>query len=438
MDAKITRLLDAVSRVPDSPPEDLAAFLCSLPDAGTLPTPWETWTLFSLVLHRDRQYWVKEIIHTRLSGNSAALGAIGSLGHPDGVSQSGSVAGLPEWEYYFHGRGCCLTHQVTGEDIDVDFWDDSAEYFDAYFYTKYLESLRDPAPPEQRLLELHRSVRSVNPGIAFLFAAGALSPLTGRDSHPLRITDEVLVHVDRIKRFCLAWADPTKRIWLGGLVGDWIAAHESAAGLLQVQRITELRAARCRSIRSAQLRQVQGFSAADSLFGLAELGVADERLEAVFRGVADGTVSAALEIVAQQNDPRWCPHIHALFQRLDSHGLGARSRTCSSVHSQGSEPWKLPTTNTKRPMPERRCWRLAARTLSRRCSRGRKRTRTRPKLAIPWRSMVGESALFTRWTNIYFEKGLLGSATKCSSSTNEWRRSRACCRRSQLFESGNR
>jgi hypothetical protein len=37
---------------------------------------------------------------------------------------------LPEWEYYFHGKGCCLTHRVTGEEIDVDFFDDSAEYFD--------------------------------------------------------------------------------------------------------------------------------------------------------------------------------------------------------------------------------------------------------------------------------------------------------------------
>jgi hypothetical protein len=49
------------------------------------------------------------------------------LGHPEGVPQSGPVPGLPEWEYYFHGRGCSLTHKVEGDEIDVDFWDDSAE-----------------------------------------------------------------------------------------------------------------------------------------------------------------------------------------------------------------------------------------------------------------------------------------------------------------------
>ena len=75
---------------------------------------------------------------------------------------------MPEWEYYFHGRGCCITHKVDGDAIDVDFWDNSAEYFDTYFYTRFLESQRHPEPAEQRLKELHCSLRPVGIAIKYL------------------------------------------------------------------------------------------------------------------------------------------------------------------------------------------------------------------------------------------------------------------------------
>ena len=320
MDAQIDRLLDALCRAGDGPPADLATALRGLPDAGELPSPWETWTLIGLVRHRRRQYWVLGIINTRLRGDPAALAAIGSLGHPEGVRQTGPVPGMPEWEYFFHGRGCCLTHKVTGEDIDVDFWDDSAEYFDVFFYTKYLESLRDPEPPERRLRELHRSLRPVRLAVDRLLAAGALTPLPGRDSHPPRISEEVLASEDVIDAFCRAWADPKRRLWLAGLVGDWLSAHDAAAGNPDVERITGPRAEACRQLRRNHLLTQSGYEAADALHGLAELGAADEAVETAFRGPPSGTISAALEIVGQQDDPRWCPHVHALFTRLDPAG----------------------------------------------------------------------------------------------------------------------
>jgi hypothetical protein len=40
---------------------------------------------------------------------------------------------MPEWAYYFHGRGCCIPHKVDGDAIGADFWDDTAEYFDPFF-----------------------------------------------------------------------------------------------------------------------------------------------------------------------------------------------------------------------------------------------------------------------------------------------------------------
>jgi len=179
MDARFALLLGALQRADQGEPTGLASFLQDLPEVGSLPSPWETWTLIGLVRHRQRQLWVAEIIKTRLHGSGAELSALAAFGHPEGVPQSGNVPGLPEWEYYFHGRGCCITHKVDGDAIDVDFWDDTGEYFDTFFYKNYLESLRKPEPPEQRLRDLHPSARTVTIAIADLIAARMLNPRRG-------------------------------------------------------------------------------------------------------------------------------------------------------------------------------------------------------------------------------------------------------------------
>src|SRR5438132_3130949 len=140
MGASVALLFDAFARARGRPPAELGVFLKDLPGVGELPSPWQTWTLIGLVRHRKRQLWVAEIIRTRLGASLTDLARLGALGgHPEGVPQSGPVPGLPEWEYFFHGTGCCLTHKVAGDSIDVDFWEDSAEYFDTFFYTNYLE-----------------------------------------------------------------------------------------------------------------------------------------------------------------------------------------------------------------------------------------------------------------------------------------------------------
>jgi|GEM_PF-1068279 len=316
MDTQLKRLLDVLLEPQQPAPDSVPAFLQALPDVGTLPSPWDTWTLIGLVRHRKRQYWVRDIIHNRLRGDSAALGAMGAFGHPEGVERNGTVPGMPEWEYYFHGRGCCLTHKVTGEDIDVDFWDDSAEYFDMFFYTNYLKSLRNPEPPERRLLGLHKSVRPIRIAATRLLAAGAMTPMSGRDSHPLRIADEVLASEATIEMFCREWSDPAKRIWLAGMIGDWPAAHEAAAGQPEVEQFTAPRAERCRAIRRDYLLKESGHAASDALEGLAELGGADDQLEEALRGPPSGAVSTALEIVDRQNDPKWCPRIYNVFKRM--------------------------------------------------------------------------------------------------------------------------
>ncbi|HEY7152493.1 MAG TPA: hypothetical protein VH575_00905 [Gemmataceae bacterium] len=318
MNAHLQALLTAFERAGEPEPTDLVSALRGLPDSGALPSPWETWTLIGLVRHRQRQLWVADIIRTRLRGAPADLARMGALGHPDGISQSGPVPGMPEWEYYFHGRGCCLTHKVEGEAIDVDFWEDSAEYFDTFFYTKYLESLRNPEPPEQRLRELHRSTRPVRIVVGDLLAVGALTPMSGGDAHPPRVSDVVLDCADAIETFCRTWANPASRLWLGALCGDWLAADDAAAGRPGIGELTTARAEKCRQIRRERLLRETGYPAADALHGLAELGAADEPLQSAFRGPPSGLVSAALDVVEQQDDPRWCPLVYDMYSRVKS------------------------------------------------------------------------------------------------------------------------
>ena len=101
---------------------------------------WELWTLVGFVRHERRQKWVGYVVETKLKGSGHDLGAMGALAHPEGVEQSNKVPDTPGWRYFFHGRGCCLTHE-DGTTIDVDFADDgSAEEIDPYFYTTFLSS----------------------------------------------------------------------------------------------------------------------------------------------------------------------------------------------------------------------------------------------------------------------------------------------------------
>ncbi len=278
IDARLRTLLAAFARAADPEPNDLVASLRRLPEPDVLPSPWETWTLIGLARHRGRQLWVADIIRTRLRGTPSDLAVVGALGHPEGVPQLGPVPGMPEWEYYFHGRGCCITHKVDGDAIDVDFFGDTAEYFDTYFYKNYLDSLRSPEPPEQRLRELHPSAaRAVTLAIADLLTAGALTPLEGRDSHPYRLADEVIAALDAIDALCSAWADASRRLWLAAQIGDWLAADECAAGSPELTAFTGPRAERCRELWWQRLRRDLDvpFTGADALQALADLKAPD-------------------------------------------------------------------------------------------------------------------------------------------------------------------
>lgn len=320
MNARLAALLAAITRTGEPVPTNLPAALRGLPVPSSLPSPWETWTLFGFVRHRERQSWVAEIVRDRLQGNLRHLARRGSLGHPADVPQRGSVPGLPEWEYYFHGRGCCVTHKVDGDAIDVDFHGGTGEYIDQYFYLWYLKSLRRAQPPERRLLELHPSFDAIRLAIPKLLSMGAITPLKGRDVHPFRVAESVMSHSEKIERFCSSFQMPERRVWFAALVGDWLAADEAAQGHPELIEITGPRAEACRNLREdrilAELKRSERPD--EALHGLADLGSGrlDECVERVLSGPLGGPVSVALEITDKQTDARWCPSLFALFNRI--------------------------------------------------------------------------------------------------------------------------
>jgi hypothetical protein len=320
------RLLTALGRAGEPPPADLLAAVGALPPAGELPSPWEIWAFIGLVRHRERQLWVGEVVTERLGGRLADLALLGALGHPQGVPQQGLVPGLPEWEYYFHGKGCCLTHRVSGDRIDVDFFGDSAECFDFFFYKRYLESLRDPEPPERRLLELHGSPEALRLAFDDLRAAGLLEAPPGRDSHPLRLSAGTLAHAASVAAFCAAWPDPGRRLWLAALVGDWPAAHQAALSGADpaLVALTAGRAGQCRSLWEQRLLDAFRDEKQDwaALLGLHDLdaGSLAAVLEQALAGPPSGLTSAALDVIGRRDDPAWCPRVHALFRRVHPGG----------------------------------------------------------------------------------------------------------------------
>jgi hypothetical protein len=319
-------LFQALARSQSAPPSDLAGALAALPAVGSLPSPWEVWTLIGLVRHRRRQQWVGRVVTDLLGGHLRRIARMGALGHPSDRPQRGPVPGDPEWEYYFHGKGCCLTHKVTGESIDVDFFDDSAEYFDVWFYRTYLESLRTPEPPEQRLIELHPAACTVRIATMDLLAGGFLSPLAGRDTQPFRIADDFLAHEEAIDAFAEAWADPPRRLWLAGLIGDWPAAHEAAIStwVATVVALTAERAEQCRQRRRDRLMQaVRDESLAqDAVLALADLGpeAVDPVLDTVLSTPGSKLTFPTLTILEKRDDPAWCPKVYDQFKTLSQDG----------------------------------------------------------------------------------------------------------------------
>jgi hypothetical protein len=127
---RFDRLWQALAAAANPAPINLTEAIRALPEVGLLPSPWVTWTLIGPVRHESRQRWLGAIVATQLGAGLKTMARKGALGHPAHIAPSGIVPGLPEREYEFHGRGCCLAYRVTGESIDVDFFGPTVDAID--------------------------------------------------------------------------------------------------------------------------------------------------------------------------------------------------------------------------------------------------------------------------------------------------------------------
>jgi len=101
--------------------------------------------------HIDKQKWVAEIVATILEADLDELGRLGGFAHPEHIPQEGKVPNLAGWRYFFHGIGCCLTHD-DGTQIDVDFPEGRYDVIDPYFFGNYLDSLPTYTELESRFV----------------------------------------------------------------------------------------------------------------------------------------------------------------------------------------------------------------------------------------------------------------------------------------------
>jgi hypothetical protein len=197
--------------------------------------------------------------------------------------------------------------------------------FDFYFYLNYLRSLPEPEPPERRLFELHPSLESIRLAFEELCAHGLL--IRDDQCRAPRLSEEVLRHEGAVNDFCAALAEPSRRAWLAGVVGDWPATRVLLGSTADspLAALAGERSAALRRDRIAQL--VTGFDQGGDqrvvLYALADLG-ADELPRFLIRtlyGEPSGAMSAALDILAVRPDAGdWCPEVHLLYQRLDPSG----------------------------------------------------------------------------------------------------------------------
>jgi len=281
-------------------------------------SPWEIWTLLCLVRHRSRQQFVADTMKFRLGCEPGDLATAMAMGHPD-RPQKGVVPGLCDWEYYFHGRGCCLTHRVTGEQIDVDFFDSTADWFDDFFFVCYLESLSQSTFVEQRLISLHKSVDTVVLSLERLLQVKLLEQHPD-DSKVVRLAfdhEELNARINDVESM---WHEASTQTLIAFAFSDWLMLetmfddkpiHDVITMRARTER--ERRTNWCKELFRSGEYQPEALQALDDL----ESPLRDAMIAEALSGTASGTTSAALEIVKKSDDDKWCDHVLALMNRTD-------------------------------------------------------------------------------------------------------------------------
>lgn len=251
--------------------------------------------MLCLIRHRGRQQFVLENMRTRLDADPEVIARAGAMGHPD-MPRVGLVPGDTDWEYRFHGRGCSMTHRVTGEDIDVDFHDETADWIGRYFFVKYLESLQRPTFVEKRICELYPSARSVNVGIDQLLERGILEAGEYGASFRLAIPWEDLC--DLLDQIECKWHQVGTQNLAAAAISDWQRLYEVRADLESLA--DECFREKCNDLQRRFLRDQ---SSSDALTLLADLNAPNLEvcLGRALKWPPSGVLSAAFDIIERKS-----------------------------------------------------------------------------------------------------------------------------------------
>ncbi|MCA9007426.1 MAG: hypothetical protein KDA70_19295 [Planctomycetaceae bacterium] len=290
-------------------------------------SPWATWTLFSLIRHRQRQAFVAEIVRDRVGVRLEHLARRGYDAHPPDKGH-GVVPGLADWDYNLHGRGCCVIHRLSGVEIDVDFFDDTSDWFEPYFYQCFLSTLKEPELWEKRLIELHPQFSDRGPtfetirlAFADLQEAGFLESHSQRSSIVKFAFDEQTLS-NQMAWFETAAEDRHRLIRLAAVIGDWplVCNLQSAENVevtvaeaaRQVIALREQKLIRLFEEENRQRLALKGLQEIDSLH-------LDEYIITILKqGMS--TADTALEMLLKRNDKSWCPLIHEFYQQFNPAG----------------------------------------------------------------------------------------------------------------------
>jgi hypothetical protein len=322
-------LIEAFARARQVPPHDLAAAVMALPPVGTLPSPWATWTLVRLVRYRARQLWA----HERLLDSRAAQDALAAVETVDYATTSHPLPDLPGWQLDLYGGYgldfAYLRHRPSGEEIFLDL--SSVNDGDGYFCMEVLIARRDRGPwgaAEARMAGLHPVRDSVLYAREELIELGYLEEYCFDENTEFyggRLSPQVAALAEAVEGFAERWEDPTNRLWLAALVGDWPAAATAAesCGDAALALFTEARARECRRRRLGRLRtgseESLGWRATACKLGALREESPREYTALVERLLAeqDWVTLRAMEFLAVHGEATWSPTIAAMFGAID-------------------------------------------------------------------------------------------------------------------------
>ncbi|WP_339730266.1 hypothetical protein [uncultured Gimesia sp.] len=237
--------------------------------------------------------------------------------HPKGVN-CGPVPGLEEWDYDLHGIGCCVTHRISGEAIDVDFFDETADWIALYFYDSYLSSLRTPDLWEQPVIDLHPGFDTVKFALDELLNTTLLEKHFEKEAVRLAFDDRTLSTLMNI--FKETRYEKDSLIRLAAVIGDATLVKK----LLKPEQVTPLiEQAAIQIIGQREQFLAQQFEESTNQT-LALKGLQDNQspdldhyLKTTLNGDDSDTISTALKLIAEFKDAAWCPLVFDLIQRFD-------------------------------------------------------------------------------------------------------------------------